>query len=369
MVRIEPDLLSAREAEVVELLAAGLTNREVAVRLTVEVSTVNSHVHRALQKVGCANRVELARWWHDQKQAADPSGVAGEIAVHRRKENRAAADWLLPVAVLVAVLFVGGGIVWLALSPGAPTAPPIGEHGVPGPTATPPWTSAIEPSLGDAGILPTPYPLFELQPPTFAGHTVAWRTRSYHMNVDAPQTLRGHETITETWMRIPQSGVPSQQTTRHATPGGSFGLSTTVFREGCSPGGDDQPAEMLTRVGLDFVDLSALWREGFRPGGTFEVEPPAAPDGNPKPLHTVSAGTGDIETWHLRQSLEPGLVRYATVTFHSASGLLVGWRNRTVDEHGAVVAEHYSIHSDVYLYDQSLEIASLPGFVGNDCSY
>jgi DNA-binding NarL/FixJ family response regulator len=56
-----PDLpsgLSRREAEVLGLLAAGLTNKEVAARLHVGVRTVDSHVSSIYRKVGARRRGE-----------------------------------------------------------------------------------------------------------------------------------------------------------------------------------------------------------------------------------------------------------------------------------------------------------------------
>ncbi|GHO82542.1 LuxR family transcriptional regulator [Dictyobacter formicarum] len=51
---VEP--LSKREAEVLELLVLGLTNRDIAERLTITVSTVKQHVSSILGKLGVVNR-------------------------------------------------------------------------------------------------------------------------------------------------------------------------------------------------------------------------------------------------------------------------------------------------------------------------
>ncbi|MDJ0767248.1 MAG: LuxR C-terminal-related transcriptional regulator [Ilumatobacter sp.] len=53
--------LSKREYAVVELVAAGLTNSEIAEQLYVSRRTVESHVSAAYRKLDVANRVELAR--------------------------------------------------------------------------------------------------------------------------------------------------------------------------------------------------------------------------------------------------------------------------------------------------------------------
>jgi DNA-binding CsgD family transcriptional regulator len=49
------------ELAVVRLIAAGLTNRETAVRLFVSPHTVNSHLRHAFTKLGVNSRLELAR--------------------------------------------------------------------------------------------------------------------------------------------------------------------------------------------------------------------------------------------------------------------------------------------------------------------
>jgi predicted ATPase/DNA-binding CsgD family transcriptional regulator len=54
--------LSARELEVCELVADGLSNKEIAARLQLSVRTVESHVRHALTKLGLANRTQLASW-------------------------------------------------------------------------------------------------------------------------------------------------------------------------------------------------------------------------------------------------------------------------------------------------------------------
>ncbi len=53
-----PSGLSKREAEVLGLLAAGLTNKELATRLHVSVRTVDTHVSSIYRKVGARGRVE-----------------------------------------------------------------------------------------------------------------------------------------------------------------------------------------------------------------------------------------------------------------------------------------------------------------------
>jgi DNA-binding NarL/FixJ family response regulator len=52
--------LSPREREVLQLLAQGQTNREIARRLTVSVSTIKIHVEHILAKLGVSDRTQAA---------------------------------------------------------------------------------------------------------------------------------------------------------------------------------------------------------------------------------------------------------------------------------------------------------------------
>jgi DNA-binding NarL/FixJ family response regulator len=51
--------LTSREREVVSLVAAGLSNEEIAARIYVSQSTVKTHVARTMTKVGARDRAQL----------------------------------------------------------------------------------------------------------------------------------------------------------------------------------------------------------------------------------------------------------------------------------------------------------------------
>lgn len=53
-----PEPLSARELEVLGLLAAGMSNRDIAATLTLTISTVKTHVHSILGKLDAASRTQ-----------------------------------------------------------------------------------------------------------------------------------------------------------------------------------------------------------------------------------------------------------------------------------------------------------------------
>ncbi|WP_372697014.1 LuxR C-terminal-related transcriptional regulator [Arthrobacter sp. JSM 101049] len=63
----ELDLLSARELEVMRLIARGYTYKEVAKDLFISVKTVETHVSKVLRKLQLSNRHELTRWAVDRR--------------------------------------------------------------------------------------------------------------------------------------------------------------------------------------------------------------------------------------------------------------------------------------------------------------
>lgn len=61
--------LTAREREVLELIATGLSNREIAEAMGIGRRTAETHVEHVLRKVGAANRAQLAAWAARQRPA------------------------------------------------------------------------------------------------------------------------------------------------------------------------------------------------------------------------------------------------------------------------------------------------------------
>jgi DNA-binding CsgD family transcriptional regulator len=58
---ISPTPLTGRQREIAELVAVGLSNKQIADRLVTSVRTVEGHILKACQRVGATSRTELAR--------------------------------------------------------------------------------------------------------------------------------------------------------------------------------------------------------------------------------------------------------------------------------------------------------------------
>lgn len=65
--------LTARELEVLALMAEGASNEQIARLLDVAPATVKSHLTRAYRKIGANNRVLATRYWLEHYAAAEPA--------------------------------------------------------------------------------------------------------------------------------------------------------------------------------------------------------------------------------------------------------------------------------------------------------
>jgi DNA-binding CsgD family transcriptional regulator len=69
------DALTGTERTVAELVAQGLTNREVAARIFLSPHTVSFHLRKVYRKLGIRSRVDLTR-----------------ASIHRERDRRSADD-------------------------------------------------------------------------------------------------------------------------------------------------------------------------------------------------------------------------------------------------------------------------------------
>ncbi len=75
--------LTMREREVVDLIGAGLTNKEIAARLYIEVGTVKNHVHNILDKLKVSGRAEAVAHLRLIESDEDAPVALGHTARHR----------------------------------------------------------------------------------------------------------------------------------------------------------------------------------------------------------------------------------------------------------------------------------------------
>ena len=69
--RDERQRLTRREREVAELVAQGLSNKEIAARLVIAQRTAEAHVENILTKLGFTSRAQVAAWYATQRETAD----------------------------------------------------------------------------------------------------------------------------------------------------------------------------------------------------------------------------------------------------------------------------------------------------------
>jgi DNA-binding NarL/FixJ family response regulator len=71
-----PHALTARESEVLVLIAEGLSNREIARKLHVSTATVKTHINNLFAKAGLKDRAQAVRYAYHHGLARPPrSGV------------------------------------------------------------------------------------------------------------------------------------------------------------------------------------------------------------------------------------------------------------------------------------------------------
>ena len=63
----ELETLTAREREVLQLIARGYRYKEIAARLHLSVKTIEAHVSSVLRKLQLSSRHELTRWAHERR--------------------------------------------------------------------------------------------------------------------------------------------------------------------------------------------------------------------------------------------------------------------------------------------------------------
>jgi len=65
--------MTKREREIMNLIAEGLSNKEIAQRLSIATYTVKSHVHNILEKLALHSRLQIAAYSHKTGPAPSPA--------------------------------------------------------------------------------------------------------------------------------------------------------------------------------------------------------------------------------------------------------------------------------------------------------
>ena len=81
-----PVELSAREREMVELIALGLSNEEIARHCYVTVNTVKTFIRSAYRKIGVTRRTQAVAWALEHG-LVDPSAATGLSAAAPRGDR------------------------------------------------------------------------------------------------------------------------------------------------------------------------------------------------------------------------------------------------------------------------------------------
>jgi DNA-binding NarL/FixJ family response regulator len=71
-----PSPLTPRETEIAQLVAQGLTNKEIAASLVISQRTAEGHIEHILAKLGFNSRAQIAVWVGEHRVDEDERGEA-----------------------------------------------------------------------------------------------------------------------------------------------------------------------------------------------------------------------------------------------------------------------------------------------------
>ena len=94
----EPHGLSAREVEVMSLIADGQTNGEIAAHLFLAEKTVKNHVRRIYSKLGVGSRPAAIAYWREAGSATRLPRRSPGLGVSGRRAYPAGLQVILSVA-------------------------------------------------------------------------------------------------------------------------------------------------------------------------------------------------------------------------------------------------------------------------------
>jgi DNA-binding CsgD family transcriptional regulator len=101
---VEP--ITAREREVAELIAEGLSNEQIAHRLVVTPGTVANHVAHILSKLGLQSRVQVAVKVASDKSRVDAESILALLKALQQVDGATARDTMQHATDVLAAVFV-----------------------------------------------------------------------------------------------------------------------------------------------------------------------------------------------------------------------------------------------------------------------
>ena len=106
---VETNPLSPREAEILELVAKGLTNREIAQKLSISPNTVKVHLSNIFEKANVSSRTEATLYGMTHGLVDVPEGATDAVPSEQPQPTifqRSPWAWVVLGALLVALIFV-----------------------------------------------------------------------------------------------------------------------------------------------------------------------------------------------------------------------------------------------------------------------
>jgi DNA-binding CsgD family transcriptional regulator len=170
MTTITPRELSPRQREILALVAAGRTSKEIASELGISESTVNWHISNVFGRLGASSRAEaVALAIREEADRHNDDGRSDESVVAPQSEHRPSVPLvsIALVAVTLLLALLGGALLagWhVTLTPpsstavpATPAAPSVAPTARPsGALAPRPEADAVAPALGSIAPLLAP---------------------------------------------------------------------------------------------------------------------------------------------------------------------------------------------------------------------
>lgn len=165
-----PPVLTERERQILQLIATGTSNKEIARRLSISTNTVKVHLRNIFVKIGASSRTEAAIYSlqagftgatpADGVEPSAPPTVA-EFIPSPTLKKRLPLLWIL----LLPVLLLASLVLWMLLRERQPAVFPVS----PVPTPLSRWTELADMPTARSGLAVA---LYENQIFAFGGETV-----------------------------------------------------------------------------------------------------------------------------------------------------------------------------------------------------